>query len=276
MLSILIPANNEEAWIGPCLEALLASDDPGCPVEIIVAANACTDPTVALAREHAPAAEARGWRLEVLDIAEGGKPNALDQADAAVSDPAAIRVYLDADVTVSPGLLAETAKVLADPAPAWASGKLTVAPAKTWATRAYARVWTQLPFMTDTVPGAGYFAVNQAGRARWGNYPRIISDDTFVRLSFTGDERKGLKAPYTWPMVEGFQNLVRVRRRQDQGVEEVARLYPDLLAHDDTPPGRAKRMASLALRDPMGVAVYVAVALAVRFNKGDGTWRRGR
>ncbi|MEL6218829.1 MAG: hypothetical protein AAFR79_10235, partial [Pseudomonadota bacterium] len=36
-----------------------------------------------LARGYAAEAEARGWRLEVLDIAEGGKPNALNRGDAA-------------------------------------------------------------------------------------------------------------------------------------------------------------------------------------------------
>ena len=42
-----------------------------------VAANACTDATVALARAHAPAFAARGWGLVVLDLAQGGKLGAL-------------------------------------------------------------------------------------------------------------------------------------------------------------------------------------------------------
>ncbi|MEL6478888.1 MAG: glycosyltransferase, partial [Pseudomonadota bacterium] len=73
MLSVIIPANNEAGYIEPCLDALLAQDPaPPVPVEIIIAANACTDDTVAIARSYAARAEARGWRLEVLDIAEGG------------------------------------------------------------------------------------------------------------------------------------------------------------------------------------------------------------
>ena len=86
MLSVLIPANNEEGYIGPCLDALLAQQGPGLDgMEAIVAANACTDTTVALARGYADRFAARGWRIEVLDIAEGGKPNALDHADAAAT-----------------------------------------------------------------------------------------------------------------------------------------------------------------------------------------------
>ena len=30
-----------------------------------------------------------------------------------------------------------------------------------------AAIWVRLPFMTDGVPGAGLFAVNASGRARW-------------------------------------------------------------------------------------------------------------
>ena len=144
---------------------------------------------------------AKGWRLEVLDIAEGGKPNALNLADAqAVGD---MRVYLDADVVMSPPLLEQLAQVLTRDDPAYASGKMVVAPAESWITRAYGRIWTRLPFMAEGVPGAGLFAVNAAGRARWGEFPPIISDDTFVRLQFTPGERIGVEAPYSWPLPEG-------------------------------------------------------------------------
>ena len=71
MLSVIIPACNEADYICPCLEALLAKTIVG-PVEIIVAANACTDETVAIARGLADRVGARGWTLVVLDIAEGG------------------------------------------------------------------------------------------------------------------------------------------------------------------------------------------------------------
>ena len=48
--SILIPAHNEAGYIQPCLEALLASDQTGSAVEVIVMANGCTDDTVDAAR----------------------------------------------------------------------------------------------------------------------------------------------------------------------------------------------------------------------------------
>ena len=119
--------------------------------------------------------------------------------------------------------------------------------------------------------------MNAAGRLRWGAFPDIISDDTFVRLSFRSSERVGVDAAYTWPLVEGWSNLVRVRRRQNAGVDEIKARYPELLCNDDKPPFPLLEKAKLALRDPVGFAVYGGVALAVRFTPAKtNAWSRGR
>jgi glycosyltransferase involved in cell wall biosynthesis len=282
LLAVVIPASNEEAYLGACLDALLASDAAAGPVGLVVAANGCRDGTAAVARARAGAAAARGWRLETLEIAEGGKANALNRADAALAQGAlgaapALRAYLDADVVVDPALLGQLRAALDRPAAAYASGALRVAPARSRATRAYARVWTRLPFMTRGVPGAGLFAVNAAGRARWGDFPDIISDDTYVRLLFTPEERIGVPAPYLWPMAEGFARLVRVRRRQNAGVEEIARRWPALMANEGKPRLGPGRLAGLVARRPADWAVYLGVAAAVRLTRrARQDWTRGR
>lgn len=282
MLSVIIPANNEEAYLGRCLEALLVQE-PGADgtvgtggVEVIVAANGCTDATVAIARDHLARFEARGWRLVVLDIAAGGKINALNHADSAATG--GNRLYLDADVAMGPDMLRQLGAALDRPDPVYASGRLTVAPARTLVTRCYAALWQRLPFMRSGVPGAGLFAVNAAGRARWGAFPDIISDDTYVRLLFAPDERVAVDECYEWPMIEGFWPLVRVRRRQDRGVHQIAERYPQLMRNEGKdgvgPLDHLRLLAGL----PIPYAVYVSVALAVRLGLGqrDGGWSRGR
>lgn len=271
-ISILIPANNEEGYLGPCLDGLLAQVTART-AEIIVSANACTDATVEIARSYVTRFADRGWRLVVLDEKTGGKPAALNRADAAATGD--IRIYLDADVVMSPPLLDGLAGALDRPEPAYASGELIVSPAKSWITRAYGRIWVRLPFMAEGVPGAGLFAVNASGRARWGAFPEIISDDTFVRLQFTPQERIAVPAPYSWPLVEGFSALVRVRRRQDAGVAELERIYPGILEREGKAPLTPGYLGRLALTDPVGLAVYIAVSLAVRAGRGSG-WSRGR
>ena len=160
--------------------------------------------------------------------------------------------------------------------PRYAGGRLVVAPAQSAVSRAYARFWQKLPFVARGVTGAGLFAVNAAGRARWGEFPQIISDDTFARLQFTEAERFLVDEPYEWPLVEGFSPLVRVRRRQDQGVAQIAQMFPELPARQGhVRPGRAELMR-LAAADPLGFATYAAVALAVRTGRNNQEWARGR
>lgn len=336
--AVVIPASNEEGYIGACLDALLASDAAAGRVGIVVAANGCRDATVAAAMARRPAAEARGWRLVVLDIPEGHKTGAINRADAAIdagafdaapepagreagpetagpatADPATagldtpgpktagpetgpetdpeaargasletspapgLRAYLDADILLDPAMLGQLRAILDRPAPAYASGRLQVAPAQSRATRAYARVWSRLPFMTGGVTGAGFYAVNAAGRRRWGQYPDLIADDIYVRLMFAPSERLGVPAAYSWPMAEGFSRLVRVRRRQNAGVDDIGRRWPELLVNENKSRLGLGGLFGLALRRPADLAVYAAVAAAVRLTRRERQdWSRGR
>lgn len=274
MLSIIIPAYNEEAWIAGCLAPVLAEPAPAGGGEIVVAANGCTDATVALAQGFAGQAEAGGWRLVVLDLPGLGKPAALNAGDGAATGD--MRLYLDADVRVGPGVIGRIAAALSVPEARYVSARPRVARASSGVTRAYARFWQGLPFARSAAPGFGLFAVNAAGRARWGDYPKLISDDTFVRLLFRPEERVEVAGSYEWPMVEGFDALVRVRRRQDAGVDEIARLHPELVGNEGKARLTKPALLQMLLKDPVGFAAYAAVSLAVRAKRQGGEWSRGR
>lgn len=272
--AIVIPANNEESYIAACLIALLSQDEAAGRLQIIVAANACTDRTEHIVRSLVAPARARGWDLVCQSSPEPGKAAALNRADELVEGP--IRIYLDADVVCAPDMIGKLRTALAGEAPAYATGRLVVAPARSWVTRAYGRLWSKLPFVADGATGAGLFAVNAAGRYRWSTFPPIIADDTFVRLSFAPEERVEVASNYTWPMVEGLRNLVRVRRRQDAGVEEVYRLYPGLRPNEAKPALRPAQLVSIAVREPIGFIVYGLVRLMVRAQPVETGWSRGR
>jgi glycosyltransferase involved in cell wall biosynthesis len=272
LISVIIPASNEAGYIGACLTALFASGPVGG--ECIVVANGCRDTTAEVARGFAGMAQASGWGFAVLDLAQGSKPNALNQGDALARG--ALRVYLDADVVVAPDLMAQLIAALGIDAPRYATGTAHIPRARSWVTRAYARFWAKLPFAQSNAPGYGLFATNRSGRARWGDFPAIISDDTFVRLQFLPNERVQVRASYGWPMIEGFAALTRVRRRQDAGVAEIARLYPDLLTREGKARLGKARLMAIALRDPLGFATYAAVSVAVRLKPAKSSWARGR
>ena len=274
LISVIIPAHNEAGYIGACLEALLAQDTAAGPVEAIVVANGCSDITADIARGHADAFAARGWQLQVLDLPAGGKPGALNAGDAAAGG--ALRMYLDADIRCDPALLGQLRAALAVPRPRYATGRLALAPAESRITGLYGDFWGRLPFLRGGAVGAGCYAVNAAGRARWGAYPALIADDSFARLQFAPAERVEVPAPYHWPLAEGFAALVRVRRRQDAGMRELFAHHPELAAREGKARLGAAGMVRMALAAPAGFAVYAAVALAVRARPHGRDWSRGR
>ncbi len=274
-VSVMIPAHDEAAWLPACLDALLASDPVPGSVEVIVIANGCTDRTADVAREYRGLFTAMGWALTVLELEEGGKLRAWNAGEAAASGLALI--YLDADVQVSPPLVAGIAVALDTDAPRYASGRPRVTTQGNAVTRHYTRFWRTTPFMIHGVPGFGIFAMNRAGRSRWGEWPDIISDDTFARLNFVPSERVTVPAPYDWPMIEGFARLVRVRRRQDAGVAEIAERYPELMDNDDAH-DRTVPLWRRAMKDPVAFGVFVAVRLAIHLPvlRSRDRWVRGR
>lgn len=274
-LTVIIPASNEAGWIGPCLDALLAQTPEAGPMTVIVSANACHDATVAEAGSRAAAFAARGDHLTVIDSVLPGKPGALNRADALA--PAGPRLYLDADVRCSPGLIAAIRRTLAVDAPRYATGRLTLVPPASAITRRYGRLWLALPFNAKgAAPGAGCFAVNPAGRSRWTTFPDIISDDSYVRLHFAPAERTEVAEPYHWPLPEGFRNLIRVRRRQDAGLAELRRLHPDLFRPDNATAASPALLLRLLLRQPLDLLTYIGVRSAARLLPPGKGFTRGR
>jgi glycosyltransferase involved in cell wall biosynthesis len=273
--SVIIAANNEEDYIGACLDALLAQETPAGVLDVIVVANACTDRTEDIVEDAVALFRERGWELRCLHRLAPGKVGALNVGDAAAKG--VLRAYLDADVICSPALLGQLRKALAESRPLYATGTLRVMPARSWITRHYARFWQQLPFVKSGAVGVGLFAVNAAGRQRWNVFPDIISDDTFVRLHFPPTDRIEVDAAYNWPMIEGWIGLVKVRRRQDAGVREIYVSYPYLKENEAKTRLGLWGMVRLAVRYPTSFAVYALIQLIVKARQGSSsTWTRGR
>lgn len=272
-ISVILPACNEEGCILTCLEALARQDFRG-KAEVIVAANGCHDTTCDQAENMRPTLDAAGWELIVLDLAQAGKPAALNAAGSMARGE--ILVYLDADVICAPQMMTALWQALDGAKPLYASGHLAVAPARSRITRHVARVWQRLPFMTTNVQGAGLFAVNRTGRARWGDFPDIISDDGFVRLSFAPDERIRVAAVYHWPMAEGLTRLIRVRRRQDAGTKELRTIFPHMVTNESKPALRLRDHWQVMMQGPISYAVYVGFMLLVKAGRSPPGWARGR
>ena len=277
MVSIIVPAFNEAQIIERSLAALLRQEDAG-PYEVLLAANGCRDDTVPLARAMMPEAARRNVRLDVLDLPEPGKIGALNAGDAAATYDE--RIYCDADLIVSDNLVSETRRSLAVEAPRFVSYRLEVAPSRSAVTRAYGRMWRQLPLLEREPHGIALYGLNAAGVARRGAYPQIVADDNFVRLNFKPAERVRLDAvSYEFVLPEGFSELVAVRTRWSRGNDELARVRPDLLANETEGP-RYEGFGPKMLAAPLDAAVFTGVFVLGKLRgkrdarHGNAKWER--
>jgi glycosyltransferase involved in cell wall biosynthesis len=200
--SIVIPAHNEAAVIGRLLDTLPREID-GRPLQIIVACNGCKDNTADVARGHG---------VTVVDIETGSKIAALNAADEiAVAFP---RLYIDADVVLTRKTIVDLVKALSEP------GALSAAPPynldyrgdRPWVVRAYFEVWLHVMKHRSGYVGSGVYAVSREGRARFGRFPNVIADDTYVRNLFSRDERRVVDTDPT--QVEAPRTLKALIRRR--------------------------------------------------------------
>lgn len=117
-LALLVPACDEEATIGACIEALLACDYPG--VEIHILSDGSTDGTVRVAQRFC------GRGVRVHDFAMNrGKQAVLQDALAFVETD--LVMVVDADSRPAREALRELVKPFSDPSIAGVTGNLQVA-----------------------------------------------------------------------------------------------------------------------------------------------------
>lgn len=179
MISVIVPAHNEEAVLGRCLRALTRDAAPG-ELEVIVAANACTDATVRIAEEFGPP-------VQVVAIDAASKTAALNAGEALASGFP--RFYVDADVEFDTAALRRVAAALDGPVLA-AAPELAIDTADSDPlVRSYYRVWSRLPSVRDDLVGRGVYALSGRGRARFASFPDVANDDHFIRETFARSER---------------------------------------------------------------------------------------
>lgn len=94
-VTVVIPARDEEAFIGPCLDSVLAQDEER--LQVIVVDGASRDRTCDIVRQYA----ARDPRVELLHNIDGIIPKSLNIALRAARGAWLVRI--DAHATVPPG-----------------------------------------------------------------------------------------------------------------------------------------------------------------------------
>lgn len=252
LLSVVIPAHQEQRVIGRCLDSLRSQLPPGA-VEVVVVANGCTDDTAAVARSHP-------LLPTVLELERGSKPAALNAGDGAAT--AFPRLYLDADVVLGPGALVALVEVLsggevhaAAPQPHFDTD------GRPWLVRSYYRTWQRLPFLRESPIGNGAYALSEIGRARFDAFPPLIADDLFVLRHFTAEERRALTGvAFVVQTPRRVRDLLAVRTRAYLGTAELSGWDGGRLAGEQPARLAALRALVHGVPDVPDVLAYAAVS----------------
>jgi hypothetical protein len=265
MLSVVIPAHNEEAVIGRCLRALVEGARTG-ELEVVVVCNGCSDRTAQVAREF-------GDPVRVVETTMAGKSLALRLGDrSARGFP---RFYVDADVVLPLAAVRAVARALEAGEALAAAPRMRVdLSGRPWSVRAYYDVWTRLPYHAGGTIGSGVYALSREGRARFGEFPDLISDDGFVRLHFAPAERMTVMgASFLVTPPETLGGVIAIKTRSQKGLMQLHRAHPELLANDPRDYRPALRRLLLDPRRWAAVAVYLFVLAATRARARWLLWR---
>jgi glycosyltransferase involved in cell wall biosynthesis len=284
VISLVIPAHNEERVIGRLLSRLTTATDPHSPdtppnpdkadLDLIVVCNGCVDATAEVAK--------RFPGVRVIETPEPSKRVALRLGDEAARGEFP-RVYVDADVELGRGDVLALAAALADPSVlACSPGRVIPRTGVSRAVRWYYDVWEQLPHVRRGIFGRGVIALSEAGYQRIAALPMLMSDDLAMSSAFDEEERRVVDTaqvlvhpPRTWA------DLVRRRARAATGTTQAYAGPADL--RTDSRTGK-RDLIDLVLRNPplaVKMPVFLAVAVLARrhaaraVRQGDySTWLR--
>jgi len=225
MISIIIPAHNEELVIQDCLSGLLSGIESD-EFEVVVVCNACSDRTALIVGSISE-------KITCIEVEKASKTNALNVGDAAAHGFP--RVYMDADVRMKSADVKKMAGALEE------GLLMAVSPCMkmdmsyaSWVVRAYYDVWSNLPYCRAGLIGVGVYALSEEARSRFEKFPDIIADDGYIRLLFSSHERgsiAGVESIIRAP--SHVKGLLKIKTRSRLGGYELKEKFPELFENDD-------------------------------------------
>ena len=256
MVSIVVPAHNEERVIGRLLGRILSSPGPD-DLDIVVVANGCTDGTAAVAASFGPP-------VRVVSVPAASKREALAEGNrAATGFP---RLYVDADVELGSSDVRALSEALRRPGVLGAGPVVVHALAgRPWPIRWFYDVWTRLPEVQHGLFGRGVVGVSEEGYRRIASLPPVLADDLAASLEFSPGERMIVPdAKVTVHPPRTFSDLLRGRARAAMGTTQLeqAEGAPAATSHTSS-----ADLAAIVRREPRlvpQVTLFLMVAVLSR------------
>lgn len=201
LVSVVIPAHNEESGIGRCLRLLTDTAANG-ELDVVVVANACQDATAEVARLCG---------ARVLETPIAGKAHALRLGDAQCRTFP--RLYLDADVDLSTNSVrAMVAALATTDALACAPTPVLDTTGASWVVIRFNRVLDRLLAGRRGLAGTGAYLLDAVGHGRVFPLPDLINDDGYVNRSFSSAEQ--VVVPAARAVVRPPKTVAAVVRRR--------------------------------------------------------------
>ena len=257
--AVIIPAHNEAGVIARTLGALapLVAIEG---IEVIVVCNGCTDGTAEIASAFAG--------VRVLETTEPSKTAALNLGDETAT--AWPRLYLDGDIEIDPQAVLAVFGALAQPGALAARARYVYdVTGASLPVRAYHRARSRIAAPPKRLWGAGGYAINERGHARFARFPDVVADDSWFDQQFDEDEKQVVPtAPMRVRTPKTAAELIAVLSRRRRGYLEL----------EIQPAGAARARALLSsVRGPrtaFDAAWYAFVTLAAR-RRAQRTMRQG-
>lgn len=178
-ITVVVPAHDEAAVIGPNLIRLTRDVEPG-RLRVLVVCNGCSDATADRARAVPD--------VEVQEIPTPSKIAALRVGDTHFDGFP--RAYVDADIEVAGAELTRMGAALVESDALVASPRLRLDTSESsWIVRSAMRIWVALPVVQRGLSGRGVFVLTERARDRFDDWPDIVADDGFVERLFSPQER---------------------------------------------------------------------------------------
>ena len=211
-VGVIIPVYNEEHGLREVVESILSFFDVNS--ELIVVFNGCTD------RSRSSIEHIADPRIQRLHLEVANKALAIRLAEKqALIFP---RFYVDADVKVSGHDLFRLAKKLETGKHELVAGRLVLdLSGATALSRAANSIWSYSPHVRNNA-FQQVIGVTRGGRARWGEMPDVIADDTFIASRIPEDRKRvayDVRVIVCPPLT--FWAFVGVRTRIANGVKQL-------------------------------------------------------
>ena len=255
MISIVIPAYNEEKVIGRCLSALNEGNTSGL-LDIIVVCNGCIDKTAETAAEIAPEAT-------IIIINEADKAAALN---IGIENCKYEKVLLlDADVIFSIRKITTLLKFMEE------NNYLVVTPSlnlklthSSFLNRNYYEIANKLPYLQGAKI-SHVILLSEEGVKRIGKIPKVIADDNYIRLKFSDSEKATLAdISYEMNAPTSYWGLVKILTRSHLGNIELYKKYPEISKRHSTDHEKALLLLILRPRLYISLVIFVFTKLIAR------------